>query len=195
MKQFALILLTLWFSAISAFAPQLKSQSSTSLNLFQDGKNVLPGLVVGAILAISSLDATPANAFSDNDFGSSQILAARSGGRMGGRSMGGGGMGGRPMGGSRSYAAPVRNYSSTTTIIRPMIAPSPFGFGGGYGYGYNPLGGIGLGYGLGAMNNAGNAQTDYRQETEIQQNRGELEQTKQKAMELENRLKLLEQKQ
>merc|ERR1739848_214535 len=187
--------LALCLLGANAFAPQLQPQSSkTSLNLFEDGKKALVGFFAGAILATSIMDVTPANAFQPDDFGTTQVVAARSGGRAGGRSMGGGSMGGRSMGGGRSYAAPRSSYSSTTTIVRPMIAPpvmvSPFGFG----YGYNPMGGFGLGYGLGAMNNAGNEIRDYQQENEIQRSKAELEQAKQKQAELEQRLKALEEK-
>jgi len=71
---------------------------------------------------------------------STQVLVAgRMGGRMGGRSsFGGGGMrsyGGGSMG--RSYSMPRTSYRSSTTIVRPMIAPPPVvisPFGGGFGY-------------------------------------------------------------
>lgn len=62
----------------------------------------------------------------------------------------------------------------------------------GMGYGYNPLGGVGLGYGLGAANSIGNEIRDSRQEGEIQQERIELEQAKAKAAQLEARLEELE---
>ena len=71
-----------------------------------------------------------------------------------------------------------------------MIMGSPFG--GGYGYGGSPFGGFGLGYGMGAMNNAGDQARDYRQETEIQTGKTELEQAKVRAAELELRIKALE---
>jgi cell division protein FtsB len=57
------------------------------------------------------------------------------------------------------------------------------------------MGGFGLGYGLGALNSAGNEIRDYRQESEIQQSRAELEQAKAREAELEARLKKLEEAQ
>jgi hypothetical protein len=118
------------------------------------------------------------------------VLALRSGGRAGGRA--GGGSYARS---SRMAPAPV--YRQSTTIIRPMIATPPpvviSPFGGGFGYGYNPLGGVGLGYSLGAMNSYGNEIRDYRQEAEIQKEKAELEIAKEKNAELEARIKALEQ--
>jgi hypothetical protein len=160
--------------------------------------------------------APPADAL---DFGSSETIAARSGGRAGGRSSSGGYRGGGGGGGGRSSfsgggasrssfsggggygggAAASRAYSPTyrsTTIVRPMIAPSPFGYGGGYGggFGYSPFSGIGLGYGLGAMgnNNRGDQAREYQQEKDIISEKSELEQTKLRAAELELRIKALE---
>lgn len=52
---------------------------------------------------------------------------------------------------------------------------------------------IGLGYGLGAMNSAGDSIRDYRQESEIQQSKAELEQAKAREAELEQRIRALEQ--
>jgi hypothetical protein len=66
------------------------------------------------------------------------LLAGRSGARMGGRSSG--------VRARSSYSSPSRSYRSSTTIIRPMIAPSPVIVSPGFGYspfGYNPLGGFG----------------------------------------------------
>merc|ERR1719362_1390996 len=95
--------------------------------------------------------------------------------------------------GSASYARPtnVRNVSRTTYISAPPVVVSPFGMG--MGYGYNPFGGVGLGYGLGAANSIGNEIRDNRQESEIQNERVELELAKQKAAQLEQRLAQLEQ--
>ena len=96
-------------------------------------------------------------------------------------------------------SAPSSRVYSRTTIIappRPIIsAPivvSPFGAGIGYGYGYNPMGGFGLGYGLGAMNSIGDTVRDYRQDSDIQRDREELEVSKQKQAELEARIRELE---
>jgi hypothetical protein len=50
----------------------------------------------------------------------------------------------------------------------------------------------GLGYGLGAMGNIGNDIRDYRQEGEIQKTEIELEQSKAREAQLEQRIKALE---
>ena len=50
----------------------------------------------------------------------------------------------------------------------------------------------GLGYGLGAANSVGNEVRDYRQESEIQRSKAELEQAKVREAELESRIKALE---
>ena len=190
MKIFCFALLASCLSSTYGYAPQHKGLTSKkSGNLFEKEKQVAAAAIASVFLASNVLAVAPAVA-AVTDFGSSEIVSARSGGRMGGRSMGGS-MGGRSMG--RSYAAPRTSYSSTT-IVRPMVAPpvvvSPFG--GGFGYGYNPMGGFGLGYGLGALNSGGNAIRDYQQESEIQREKAELEVAKQKAEDLENRIKALE---
>lgn len=51
---------------------------------------------------------------------------------------------------------------------------------------------IGFGYGLGAVNSIGNEFRDYRQESEIQQSRAELEQARQREAELDARIRQLE---
>jgi hypothetical protein len=179
--------------------------STTSRGVaLQASKNEPTSVVAAAYLFANVAYAPPANAL-DLDFGSSQIVAGRSGGRAGGRSSsggyrGGGGGGRSAYSGGSSYGGASRTYSPTyrsTTIVRPMIAPSPvivspFGYGGGYGYSPSPFSGLGLGYGLGAMSNRGDAARDYRQETEIGQERVELEQAKARTAELEARIKALE---
>ena len=279
-----------------AFAPQQMQQqrmASARMASIQEPdsrnhKNVAASFMAAAFLAANLATAVPALAVSSFDsnvvLDNSVIVSARSGGRAGGRS-------------SASYSrAPSRSsyssprpssttYRSSTTIVRPMIAPppvvvSPFGMG----YGYNPMGGfgtcvekekereklcvfvvvvvvvvvfgfdrirsdqiewgrtailvphsthplthppflppvlsflrhdanavsfcivsilcfpwsnirghVGLGYGLGAINNAGNEYRDYRQEGEIQQSKAELEMAKKREAELEARIKALEQ--
>jgi hypothetical protein len=147
------------------------------------------GIVLGTYILTNVLFSSPVVANIGDDFGnndgissfgsSSLVLAARSGGRAGGRSS---------MSSSRSYA-PARS----TTIIRPTIgiAPAPV-IVSPFGYGYNPLVGFGLGYGLGAASNLGNEFRDYNQEREITQSKIELEQTKAREAALEQRLKALE---
>jgi hypothetical protein len=175
--------------------------------------NVALSVVAAAYLFANVAYAPPADAL---DFGSSETIAARSGGRAGGRSSSGGyrggGGGGRSSfsgggaarssfsgGGYGGGAAASRAYSPSyrsTTIVRPMIAPSPFGYGGGYGggFGYSPFSGIGLGYGLGSMgnNNRGDQARDYQQEKDILSEKSELEQAKLRAAQLELRIQALE---
>jgi hypothetical protein len=113
-------------------------------------------MAAGLMLATGLLFSTdPALALPENSVNSlpPTLIAARSGGRAGGR----------------AYRAPASARPSTstyrsTTIVRPMIAAppvivSPFGGGYGYGgYGYSsPMSGFGLGYGLGAINSAGDS--------------------------------------
>jgi hypothetical protein len=163
--------------------------------------SVSANIVLATYLLANSMFAAPAMATTTNydyDNGissgaaSSILISARSGGRAGGRPS----STARPMQStSRSYA-PAR---STTVIVTPgYIAPSPviispFGYGGGFGY--NPLGGMGMGYALGASSNIGNEIRDNNQEREIIQNKMELEQSKSREAQLEQRLKALEQTQ
>jgi len=129
-----------------------KSEESSNPNWMMNKKVTATSAIAAAFLFSNVLSVAPAFAAQDENFaGSSQVVAARSGGRMGGRSS----MGNRSSMGSRgSYARPsgggtaaysrnnVNNYSRTT-VIRPMspspviIAPSPFGFG------LSPFGGFG----------------------------------------------------
>lgn len=51
---------------------------------------------------------------------------------------------------------------------------------------------LGLGYGLGAINDIGNEIRDNRQEGEIQRSRAELEQARQREAELDARIRQLE---
>ena len=201
MKSYSVTLTTFLFlylgAAVSGFTVS-PSPSHTSKAMLQmqslPSSGEITKVIATAFLAatIATSAATPALAISSSTdlFGSTElILAGRSGGRAGGRA-GGGGFA------RSSYRAPPATYRSSTTIIRPMITPpsvviSPFG--GGFGYGYNPLGGVGLGYGLGTMNNFSNEMRDYRQESEIQREKAELELAKEKNAELEARIKALEQ--
>jgi len=191
----------------SAFvAPQTNKKSCSALAMSNSPNEQLPPMnkmtvtaaLAGACLLSTVFTADIANAVENTqlDFGpSSTIIAGRGGGgRGGGRAMGGGGRsmgrGGGSYGGGASYARPV--VSRTTYISRPSVVVSPFGYGG---FGYSPFGGMGLGYGLGAASSIGNEIRDNRQESEIQNERVELELAKQKAAQLEQRLAMLEQAQ
>lgn len=151
LRSFALTLLMLLGSA-EAFAPvNQHARASTSSSALQMANNSKDGgkktaasfLTAAYILAnvVSVAPAAEAAYFDDHDFaGSSQVVAARSGGRMGGRSAVG----------SRSSSAP--SYSSkssvrSTTVVRPttviQTGPSVVASPYGYGYGYDPMPGLG----------------------------------------------------
>lgn len=188
-----------------AFAPisQTRASSSTalpfSLKQDEDFRKVLSGAVAAVFLA-TNVAAFPALAMdefvTDISFFSSsstELVAARSGGRSGGRVSSGGN--------SRSYrsSAPSSSYrpsySSSTTVIAPPTPTVIVSPGYSMGYSYNPLGGLATGYALGTLGNVGNAIQDARQESEIRQSRYELEQARMKEAELEGRLRALESQQ
>lgn len=161
-------------------------------------KKAAASAVAAAFIVSGILSADSAFAMTPHVVGStSNTVAARSGGRAGGRAMGGGAA--IRSGGMRGGASYRGSYGGgrTTVItpVRPMIAPpvviSPFG---GFGYGYNPLGGFGLGYGMGAIGGGGigGGMREYRQEEDIARSKAELEVAKQKEAELEARIRALE---
>uniref|UniRef100_A0A7S3Q370 Uncharacterized protein n=1 Tax=Chaetoceros debilis TaxID=122233 RepID=A0A7S3Q370_9STRA len=202
-------------SSASAFAPApvpFSSQKTTSsLEMKKNSpfsKFVATASVASAILLSSTIapDAqaiTGAGDFNLN-FGSDNVIAGRSGGRGGGRSSASS-MRRSPPPSSYSRPTTVNNVSRTTVIqqspgmvsapvmaspiiVSPVI--SPFGMGGGYGMGY------GGGYGaLGAVNMIGREMREGRQEAEIRDGRNELQDSKQREFQLEQRLNQLEQNQ
>jgi hypothetical protein len=116
---------------------------------------------------------------------STLMLSARTGGRIGGRSAS------RP-----AFRAPSRVPGSATSrrygqaiIVRPTPVLSPgFGLVSPFGYGY--------GYGaLGAASVINEGIREARQESELRDERVELEQVRQREAEMEQRIKLLEQQQ
>merc|ERR1712238_631023 len=167
-----------------------------------DDKETTHKQLASAVLAATFLfgniaSVAPAQAAIDDasfsSFGDSTMTLARgrSGGRAGGRA--------RMSSPRSSYRAPSRPSGGGTTIInRTIVRP---GYGGGFGgggyygggYGYNPFGGFGLGLGLNAISNYGNQQRDYRQEGEIQDTKSELRQRQMRELEMENRIRSLEQ--
>lgn len=203
MKIVSAIVASLLASSALAFAPAPTTRvSSTALNYSvkkdEDFRKAVSSVFAAAFVALN-IAAVPAFAVDETmDFGSSQVVAARSGGRSGGRvSSGGNSQAYRSS--SSSSRNTYKSYSSTTIIAPPpsptvYVAPSY-----SMGYSYNPLGDLATGYALGsvgsAIGNIGNAMQDARQEQEIQRSRQELEQARMKEAELEGRLRALEQQQ
>mmetsp|Transcript_42752 Transcript_42752/g.50023 ORF Transcript_42752/g.50023 Transcript_42752/m.50023 type:complete len:222 (-) Transcript_42752:193-858(-) len=186
---------TLVVNAFVSTAPQRQQRDHFVLAASTSGDNFLKTTftTVGALLLSSLVILDDASAI---DLGSSELMAARSGGRGGGRaSMS------RPMpraSPSRSYSAPVSRgatYIAPTRIYQRPIIMSPFGYSP-FGYGGGGFGGFGLGYGLGAMGRGGgggvNQQVQYEQQKDLAQTTAELEITKQKEADLEQRIKALE---
>jgi len=197
------------------FASNDDDNNSKNKNDFSLRKAAASFAVVSTILAnVAVGGALPAaNAADMTDFaGTSQVVAARSGGRMGGRSY---------SSSSRGYSsAPRTRVYSSQTYVRPyfsprvIISPGPsLGFGGGYmpGFGYrygptypfgynpygyysNPYGGFGLGLGLGATigSQAGRAVQEYGRENQLAKVKAELQAEKIKAGAMEERIKQLE---
>ena len=200
MKFVSAIVASLLASSALAFAPvsQTRTSSTTALQFSakQDEgfRKTLSSVFAAAFLAANVAAVMPAFAADQPmDFGSSQVVAGRSGGRSGGRASSGGN--------SRSYrsSAPSTTYKSSTTYVAPrpttvIVAPPSYSMG----YSYNPLGGLGnvaAGYALGSMAGGGNNYQDSRQEQEIRQSQYELQQAKMKEVELEARLRALENQQ
>eukprot|EP00980_Cylindrotheca_fusiformis_P020667 scaffold7703_cov127-Cylindrotheca_fusiformis.AAC.16 len=97
---------------VSGFAavPSCPKASSTSLSMIKDdGYRKAAASFVAAAFLMSNV-AAPAFAMDETDFGSSQVIAARSGGRAGGR----------------SSRAPSHSHSSSSrTIIRNTYVQPP----------------------------------------------------------------------
>jgi hypothetical protein len=180
-------------NCVSAFGPiatTAKSASSLEMMKRDTMQGAAASLVAAAFLVGNVMFVDPAAAMGDSvsDFGgSSQVLAARSGGRAGGRSAA-----------ARApprATAPSRTTNTRvierTTYVAPPIYSSPL-YVAPY---YNPLPGLGFSMGLNAINQVGNDMRDYRQETEIQNTRAQLEQSKMREAEMEARLRQLEMQQ
>eukprot|EP00536_Pseudo-nitzschia_multiseries_P008639 jgi/Psemu1/287938/fgenesh1_pg.222_\ len=196
MKSFTAVLALLCASGASAFAPAAAGPqvSATALGMvntpLEDAAKKAAASVLAAALVLATVE--PAQAVDDlTDFGSSQVIAARSGGRAGGRSSA---ARSAPSSMSRSPSRP--STSSTTVINRTYVTPAapvysspavimapPV---------YNPMPGLGLSLGLNAVGQIGNDMRDYRQEREIQDTRSELQASKMREAEMEARLRSLE---
>ena len=131
------VLAAVGISTTNAFAPTsttINSQSSTELAMkFDLGKIASASTIASAVLLsnVLSPDAAFAAASSQQDsfdFGSDNVIAARSGGRAGGRSSAA----------ARPSSSPSRSAPSggTTTIYRTntIVAPPPVVVGSPFGY-------------------------------------------------------------
>jgi hypothetical protein len=175
---------TICVGTVSAFSskPVSAGAQKTTLHMKnEDGRNVAATFLAAAFIAANVFTVDAAFAVDNFDFGSTEIVAGRSGGRGGGRAA--------PRAAPRARPSSTTRIERSTTVIQPVystpsVVVSPFG--------YNPLGGFGLGYGLGAMNDIGNEIRDYRQESEIQRSKVELEQARIREEALEARLRALE---
>lgn len=172
--------------------PSVRTQSSpTALQMkMNEGvmKKAAVSLVAAAFVLGNAATAQPASAMDDGYFGSSQVIAARSGGRAGGRASSARSSyspsrsattNTRTVINRTTYVTPSPVYSSPSVIVAPPV--------------YNPMPGLGLSLGLNAVSNIGNDMRDYRQEREIQDTRSELERSRMREVEMEARLRQLEQ--
>ena len=207
-KSFTAVLALLCVSSVSGFAPQIHhvvtnaktSSSSTSLNLFNEesAKKATASFVAATLLLGNIATVAPAVAAMDDSYdfaggSSSQVIAARSGGRAGGRSAG-------ARAAPRSSAPRPSSTTTNTRVIerRTYVTPSPVYSSPGIIIAppiYNPYPGLGLGLGLNAVNQIGNDMRDYRQENEIRDARYQLEQSRSREAEMEARLRQLEMQQ
>ncbi len=115
-------------------------QQSTAIHMSpQEGMKKAAASFVAVAFLVGNLGAAEPAFAVDNtlDFGSSQVLAGRSGGRAGGRSTA-----------ARAPSRAAPSSSSTTHVIHrtTYVQPSPVIVAPpvyGYGYGYNPVPGLG----------------------------------------------------
>lgn len=132
--------LVAFLSSASAFvAPSSTPRAATtSLQMSRDEqeKRFAASVLTAAYIFANAVSMAPAFAAGPDDFsGSSQVIAARSGGRMGGRSAVG------TRGASPSYSRPTSSTTihKTTVIQSPSVVGSPVYVAppvyGGYGYG------------------------------------------------------------
>jgi len=188
-KSITVAIALLCMSGASAFvsSPEPKLSSSSLQMINEEGmKKAAASFALATFVLGNVATVAPAFAIDDSYFGSSHVIAARSGGRSGGRSSGARRSAPRPSSSSsttvinrNTYVSPSPMYSSPTVIMAPPV--------------YNPMGGLGLSLGLNAVSNIGNDMRDYRQEREIQDTRGELQQSKMREAEMSARLNRLEQ--
>eukprot|EP00553_Chaetoceros_curvisetus_P002436 CAMPEP_0204616534 /NCGR_PEP_ID=MMETSP0717-20131115/3750_1 /ASSEMBLY_ACC=CAM_ASM_000666 /TAXON_ID=230516 /ORGANISM="Chaetoceros curvisetus" /LENGTH=179 /DNA_ID=CAMNT_0051629797 /DNA_START=243 /DNA_END=782 /DNA_ORIENTATION=- len=149
---------------------------------------------VASALIFSSAAVAPIEAQA-LDFGTDNVIAARSGGRAGGRSSAST-MRSPPPSQRSSSTTTVNNYRSTTVVAPAspaIIAPTPVIAAPVVVSPITPFGGVGYGA-LGAVSAIGNEFREIRQENEIQRGRAELQDAKMKQAMLEQRLNAMEQR-
>jgi len=198
------------------------SPSVVKLSMSNQSDNVerrfAASVLTAAYLFANVASMAPAFAAPTDFAGSSQVVAAKSGGRMGGRSS----VGSR--GSASSYsrsASTTNNYRSTTVIQQPAyVAPPVYG---GYGYGYGVDAGTvgtfsrqfyfivlktiihstsfltliftlsaGLTVGLNALSGISREMREQSQEQQIRDERQALSEARMREAELEGRLRALE---
>ena len=137
---------------------------------------ILSNTVVLPVLPSDAAAFTPATTL---------VVAARSGGRAGGRAAA-----------PRSVTRPLPQRSRTTIVTPPPVIVTP-GYGGGYGYGggfYNPSpSGLGLAIGLNAVSGISEGFREARQENEIRSTRDQLNDARVREAEMAVKLQQLEQ--
>ena len=149
---------------------------------------------MGSFLAVSTilsntvvLPVLPSQAAAFPVDATTLVVAARSGGRAGGRAAA-----------PRSVTRPVPQRSRTTTIVTPPPVIVTPGYGGGYGYGggfyNNPSpSGLGLAIGLNAVSGISEGFREARQENEIRSTRDQLNDARVREAEMAVKLQQLEQ--
>ena len=193
MKIAPLLLLTT--GSVSAFAPHnVHSSSTVALNVESSKTNPFAASFAAAAILLSTFGEVPsAVAMNELDFGSNQIISARSGGRAGGRASSGPARA-APRASSRPSVT-VNNYS-TPRMAAPSVIVTP---SIGYGYspfGYSPFGyspGLSaLGLGVDVMAGISREMREIQEQKEIARTRAELEAAERRQMELEMRIRSME---
>ena len=196
--------LSAYIAPSTAFIPSAQTNgnrcnSAMYMSKGESDRNKSAAIALVSAVLLAGVITVPDAALASEPFGqdiggTSTVLAGRSGGRAGGRSSRGGSYSRSPAayrGGGGGGAG--RTVIQRNTIVTPGATYMAPRVGFGYSpFGYNPMGGFGMGYGLGAMGGGGMGR-DYRQESEIQQTKMQLEDSKMKEQELAARIQALEQ--
>ncbi|CAB9505874.1 expressed unknown protein [Seminavis robusta] len=197
---FALLASVLMQSASAFVAPSVPKASS-SLKMSQsvdDEKRFAASVLTAAYIFANAVSVAPAFAVPQDFAGSTHIVAAKSGGRMGGRSS----VGTRSAAPSSSYSRPSTTVVHKTVIQSPTVVAPPVMASPVYMappvYAppvYSPgldAGAVGLSVGLSAINGISREMREQSQEREIAREREELAQSRMRQAELEGRLRALE---